>query len=137
MAKQSSNDRPNRRRWARLSVYYPVAITVPSNQGSRTLKARGTELSEGGMGVFAPVELRVGDDVQLEFTLPYSPRKMVARATVRNLNRYYYNLEFVAETAVEQLELTLLRQAVSSLRGRLEGVSVRAQVISSPSWKRA
>jgi hypothetical protein len=128
MASQNSNKTANRRRWPRLSVYYPVAITVKSKEESRTLKARGTELSEGGMGVFAPVELHIGDAVQLEFTLPYSQRRLMARAMVRNLNRYYYNLEFVAATAVEELELTLLRQAVASLRGRLEGVSVRAKV---------
>ncbi len=136
MANRNSNARPNRRRWSRLSVFYPVVLTVPRKGETRMLKARGTDLSEGGMGVFAPIELRVGDGVQLEFTLPYSPRKMIARALVRNSSRYYYNLEFVAETAVEQLELTLLRQAVSALRGRLDGVSVQAKVISALSGRR-
>ncbi len=137
MANQGANDRANRRRWPRLNIYFPVAVSVPCNKGTRTLKGRGADLSEGGMGVFAPVELHVGDGVQLEFTLPYSRRGMIVHAVVRNLNRYYYNLQFVAETAVEELELTLLRQAVSNLRGRLDGISVRAKVMAAESGRSA
>jgi hypothetical protein len=54
---------------------------------------RGTEMSEGGMLLYAGILLHPGDMLELEFNTPSHSRMT---AVVRYRNGYCFGLEFVA-----------------------------------------
>lgn len=62
---------PVARRWTRHKLDVPIRVIVHLEEKSRVISGRGKEISEGGMAVFAGVELRVGDKIEVEFTPPY------------------------------------------------------------------
>ncbi len=100
---------PQPRRWRRLRIDLPVRIL--RRQGA-AIHGCGTELNGGGMRVFGVLDLSVGDEVGLEFTLPYWNQLLRLRAVVRNRSGYTYGLEFLTENdadykAVGQLEFVL------------------------------
>src|SRR5207245_5269222 len=68
--------------------------------GSRTRVAgRGTEISEGGMAVFAGVDLKPYDLMELEFEAPSRARVI---AVIRNRSGYCFGLEFLTPLSPEQ-----------------------------------
>lgn len=88
---------PKSRRWQRHPVDLPVQvpIRVPLADGFSTtmVSGRGTELSEGGMGLYAGILLKEGDLLEVEFGSPCHFRMM---AVVRYRSGYCFGLEFVA-----------------------------------------
>lgn len=105
---------PLPRRWRRFHFEVPVRLVVhrPSYAGSIT--GRGTELNEGGMCVFATIELHLGDQVAVEFTPPHGEAPLRLWAVVRNRAGYYFGLEFLAENTGERDQVERFR---SVLRG--------------------
>ncbi len=69
-----------------------LRLSVPAT--GQKIHARSSDISQGGMGLFAPVELQVNDPVYLEFTLPYTGKPQRCAAIVRNRNGYRYGVEF-------------------------------------------
>ena len=63
---------PVARRWTRHKLDVPIRVIVHLEDKSRVISGRGKEISEGGMAVFAGVELHVGDKIEIEFTPPHS-----------------------------------------------------------------
>ena len=57
-----------------------------------TVPGRGTELSEGGMALYAGVNLKPGDLMQVEFLTPYHSQ---VTGMIRNRSGYYFGLEFL------------------------------------------
>jgi PilZ domain len=57
--------------------------------------AHGRDISEGGMAVYVPTELNVGDSAALELTVPYSQEKLLLKAFVRNREGFRYGIEFI------------------------------------------
>jgi hypothetical protein len=53
----------------------------------------GTELSEGGMELYAGIWLKPGDLLEVEFGIPYCVRTM---AIVRDCSGFCFGLEFIA-----------------------------------------
>src|ERR1700739_1844166 len=85
-----------RRRWRRHPLDVPIRVIVHSLSKTSVFVGRGNELSEGGMAVTAGVELKNGDEAEIEFTPPYSGGPIRIRGIVRNRAGYRYGLEFVA-----------------------------------------
>ena len=81
-------DRREKRRHRRLEV--EAAVTVRSERG--LVPGRTLEVSESGMSAILPVELHVGETVELEIKLP--PNTATARAIVRNRNVFRHGFEF-------------------------------------------
>ena len=81
----------------------------------RTLirEGRGTEMSEGGMRLLLGVELGLGEEIEVEFTPPYSGKPIRVRSEVRNRNGYRYGVELVPEGMEERSEVTRLRQMLN------------------------
>lgn len=102
------------RRWKRYQIRVPVRVVVHRGDVSTRVNGRGTELNEGGMCVFAGVELNIGDQLELEFTAPYSPEMLRVWASVRNRYGYYYGLEFLAENSGEREQVQRFRQVLRS-----------------------
>ena len=86
---------PNSRRWARYKVDVPVVITLRRLGEVTVLEGRGSELNCGGMKIFLPTDLLIGDQVTVEFTPPYSSQPVMMRGVVRNCHIYSYGVEFV------------------------------------------
>src|SRR5437899_2464011 len=86
------------RRFRRYKLDVPVRVVVPTEDKIRIIDGRGNELNEGGLAVSAGVELALDENIEVEFTPPYSGEPIRARAVVRNRNGYRYGLEFLTET---------------------------------------
>jgi hypothetical protein len=107
---------PAARRWTRHKLDVPIRVIVHLQHKSRVISGRGKEISEGGMAVFAGVELRVGDKIEIEFTPPYGMPIRV-QGIVRNRHGYCYGVEFFAVDDAQIAEKERLRAALHSSNG--------------------
>ncbi len=106
------------RRWRRYALQVPVRIVVHRPAYAACITGRGTELNEGGMCVFAGIEMRLGDQVAVEFTPPYGNTPLRLWAAVRNRSGYYYGLEFLAENNGETREVERFRTVLRAATGQ-------------------
>ena len=80
------------RRWERQSVDLPVKIGIFNGTDPIEIPGRVTELSEGGMSLYAGMALKPGDLLEVEFEMPFH---RTVQAVVRNRTGYNFGLEFV------------------------------------------
>lgn len=84
---------PNTRRWRRLPVDFPVRVVTARGFSTTVIPGRGTELSQGGMVLYAGALLTPGDVLEIQFdTACHS--KMTA--IVRSRDGFCFGLEFLA-----------------------------------------
>lgn len=107
---------PVARRWTRHKLDVPIRVIVRNQEKSRVIAGRGKEISEGGMAVFAGVELRLGEKIEIEFTPPYGMPIRV-QGIVKNRNGYCYGVEFFAVDDEQMTEKDRLRTALNSTNG--------------------
>lgn len=108
-----------KRRWERNGIDVPLRLIFwNSLHAAKIVDARGRDMSEGGMAVFAGVELRIGDIIELEFTPAYSGHPLRVKAEVRNRRGYSYGIEFLADTTTEQSQAARLRELLISASGQ-------------------
>jgi hypothetical protein len=81
------------RRWNRLPVDLPVRVVTSKGFSTTVVPGRGTEMSEGGMVLYAGIMLNPGDLLELEFETPFHSR---IPAVVRSRNGFCFGLEFIA-----------------------------------------
>ena len=84
---------PVTRRWDRLPVDLPVRVVTSKGFSTTVVAGRGTEMSEGGMVLYAGIMLNPGDLLELEFDTPIHSR---IPAIVRSRNGFCFGLEFIA-----------------------------------------
>ena len=84
---------PSTRRWQRHPVDLPVRVAVTDGFSTTLVSGRGTELSEGGMELYAGIGLKPGDLLEVEFGIPRCLRMM---AVVRHRSGYCFGVEFIA-----------------------------------------
>ena len=82
----------NSRRWPRLEVDMPVRVVTSKGFSTTVVEGRGTELSEGGMVLYAGILLNPGDLLEIEFETPTLSR---LTAIVRSRNGFCFGLEFI------------------------------------------
>jgi len=80
------------RRWIRQTVDLPVKVGIYNDSDTVLVPGRVTELSEGGMSLYAGMSLKPGDLLEVEFELPVA---QTVQAVVRNRTGYNFGLEFV------------------------------------------
>jgi hypothetical protein len=107
-----STDFTPKRRWPRQKVDVPVRLVLHGYNRTFLVEGCGNDLSDGGMLVFAALQLPVGREVEVEFQLPESPEPLRVPATIRDRNRYFYGLEFTPESAEQQTQIARVRQAL-------------------------
>ena len=108
-----------KRRWQRFKIDVPIRLIYwNSLHNAKIADARGRDMSEGGMAIFAGVELRVGDIIEIEFTPAYSGQPMRVKAEVRNRRGYSYGIEFLSDTTDEQSQAARLRELLISATGK-------------------
>jgi hypothetical protein len=83
------------RRWPRFKVSLSMRLLLQNPAGIEYIYAHGRDISEGGMAVYVPTELNVGDSAALEFTVPHSQEKLLLTAFVRNREGFRYGIEFI------------------------------------------
>ncbi|HSS98108.1 MAG TPA: PilZ domain-containing protein [Terriglobales bacterium] len=80
------------RRWVRQTVDLPVKIGVYQDSEAVLVPGLVTELSEGGMSLYAGMALKPGDLLEVEFQMPIA---RTVQAVVRNKTGFNFGLEFV------------------------------------------
>jgi len=107
-----------KRRWERRKIDIPIRLIFwNSLHTAKIVEARGRDMSDGGLAVFAGVELRVGDIVEIEFTPAYSGQPLRVKAEVRNRRGYSYGIEYLKDTSTEQTQAARLRELLISASG--------------------
>ena len=104
----------SKRRSIRYKLDVPLRVIVQKEETTLVRDGRGTELSDCGMCVMAGVELGVGEEVEIEFTLPYSGEPIRVSGAVRNRNGYRYGCEFIPDGQGEQNDVARLRQVLQT-----------------------
>jgi hypothetical protein len=100
---------PVARRWQRFSLQVPVRLVVHRTAQVDCINGNGLELNEGGMCLFAGIEMRTGEQVTVEFTPPSAADPLRIWAAVRNRRGNYYGLEFLAENTGERAQVARYR----------------------------
>jgi hypothetical protein len=98
----SSQERAVFRRWQRYRLNVPIRLIHAHEGTSKIMSGRGNDVSEGGVLVFAGLELKTGDEVSIEFTPPFSAGPVRARGVVRHRRGYNYGIEFLLETEADK-----------------------------------
>jgi len=104
-----------KRRSIRYKLDVPLRVIFHKQDATLIREGRGTEISEYGMCVMAGVELKFGEEVENEFTLPYSGEPIRVPGAVRNRNGYRYGCEFTLDGQGERKDVSRLRQALQTL----------------------
>ncbi len=120
-----AGSRPSRekaifRRWQRYRLNLPVRVIVTRDDDTRIADGRANDISEGGMLIFAGVELRAEDRVMVEFTPPYSSNPLRAPGIVRHRRGYNYGVEFRTESASDIEETAKFRNLLRLSAGGTE-----------------
>src|SRR6476660_7633096 len=90
------------RRWQRYRLNLPIRLIFVHDGGTKITSGRGNDMSEGGVLVFAGMELKTGDEVSIEFTPPFASGPVRARGVVRHRRGYNYGIEFLLDTKEDQ-----------------------------------
>src|SRR5271169_387364 len=102
------------RRWPRYRINVPVRLVVQRPHKTVMVSGRGMELNEGGMGLFAGVELKPGQRVEIEFTPPYG-QPLRVRSTVRNRSGYNYGTEFLLLNRDDTQQAERIREVLQAM----------------------
>ena len=97
-----------RRRWQRFLLDLPLRLVV-HREKTTIINGRGSDISEGGLLIFAGVELKEGEEIFVEFTPPYSSDPIRVRGVVRNREGYKYGVEFLWNSPEEEEQTTRFR----------------------------
>ena len=101
------------RRWPRSKIDVPVRAVIHKPDQTLFRDGRGMEMSEGGMCLLMEGELGLGEQIEVEFTPPYSGKPIRVRSEVRNREGYRYGVEFISEGKQERSEVARLRQMLT------------------------
>ena len=82
-----------KRRWRRHPLSAPIRLLTQKV----SIDGRGVTMSEGGMCLFALVNLGIGTPVEVEFMDPQSHELVRAHGAVRNRAAYLYGIEFLVK----------------------------------------
>ncbi|HEX3585172.1 MAG TPA: PilZ domain-containing protein [Candidatus Angelobacter sp.] len=99
---KASPERAVFRRWQRYRLNLPIRIIHTHDGTTKIMAGRGNDMSEGGVLVFAGLELKTGDEVSIEFTPPFASGPVRARGVVRHRRGYNYGIEFLLDTKEDQ-----------------------------------
>ena len=74
----------------RFSLDVPLRIHLRMGE---LILGRTVDISESGVSVMVPLEITIGQQIELDFKLPFEPVNV--HAVVKNKNAFRYGLEFV------------------------------------------
>jgi hypothetical protein len=97
-----SKERAVFRRWQRYRLNLPIRLIFTHDGTTKYMSGRGNDMSEGGVLVFAGMELKTGDEVTIEFTPPFAEGPVRARGMVRHRRGYNYGVEFLIDSDADK-----------------------------------
>lgn len=106
-----------KRRSVRYKLDVPLRVILHKADATLIRDGRGTDLSELGMCVMTSLELGVGEELEIEFTIPYSGEPIRVSGAVRNRKGYRYGCEFTPDGQAEQDDVARLRQVLQTFAG--------------------
>lgn len=121
VAMKSASERNSFRRWQRQRLNMPIRLIVSREDRTKIIEGRANDISEGGLLIFAGVELRGGERLAVEFTLPYSSTPVRAPGIVRHRRGYHYGIEFGSETLADQEQTEKFRNLLQLAAGSVAG----------------
>ena len=96
----------NTRRWQRQPVDLPVSVVVLNGVSRIVIPGRATEISEGGMALYAGmIHPKRGDLVEVEFQIPSHAR---VAAMIRNRACFSFGLEFLTPVVTDSRTVSQL-----------------------------
>jgi len=96
----------NTRRWQRQQVDLPVSVVVLNGVSRIVIPGRATEISEGGMALYAGmIHPKRGDLVEVEFQIPSHAR---VAAMIRNRACFSFGLEFLTPVVTDSRTVSQL-----------------------------
>ncbi len=105
------------RRAARYKLDVPLRVVLQKDVTVLIREGRGTELSQLGMCVWAPVELKIAEELGIEFTIPFSGEPIRVSGVVRNRKGYRYGCEFIPDNEGERADVARLLQVLQTFAG--------------------
>lgn len=109
------------RRFPRYKVDVPVRVITQGLTKVTIVQGRGSELNNGGMAIFAGMELSIGAQVLVEFTPPYSGQPVRVRCFVRNRVGYRYGVEFITESDDDYENVNRIETILKSMGSPVDG----------------
>jgi c-di-GMP-binding flagellar brake protein YcgR len=105
---------PDRRQHERVPV--DLRVTWVSGEGTtvRGAVGRACDLSQGGISVFLPKSLQLGELSELQFKLPISPEPFRVRVVLRTRDSFRYGFEFLSLTSHQRALIQQLCQTLSA-----------------------
>jgi c-di-GMP-binding flagellar brake protein YcgR len=105
----------DRRRYPRVPIDFRV--TWVSGQGTtvRGAVGRACDISQGGISVFLPKTLHIGDTSELQFKLPTCHEPMRVRVVLRTRDSFRYGFEFISLSAQQRTIIEQLCQTMAAL----------------------
>lgn len=88
---------PDARREPRFRIEVDVTI---NSRTCGVLKGHSVDISESGMAAMLPIEAALGENVELNFTLPSGP--VTIHAIVRQKRAFRYGFEFVNSDSMHE-----------------------------------
>ncbi len=107
----------SQRRAVRYKLDVPLRVVLRKDVTVLIREGRGTELSQLGMCVWAPVELKVAEELGIEFTIPFSGEPIRVSGVVRNRKGYRYGCEFIPDNEGERADVARLLQVLQTFAG--------------------
>ncbi len=84
------------RRFARYRTDLPLIVKVLGQNGYFRVHGRCFEIAEAGLGAVITSELKAGEMVSLEFSVPNLPEPLGVKAVVRHRMGFLHGFEFIA-----------------------------------------
>ena len=103
-----------KRRSIRYKLDVPLRVILHKQDATLLRDGRGTEISEYGMCIMTGLELKLGEEVEIEFTLPYSGEPIRVAGAVRYRDGYRYGCEFTLDGQGERKDVARLRQVLQT-----------------------
>lgn len=98
---------PSRYSLERKFVRCSLDVRAKLKVGEREIKVRTLDISEGGMGIISPVEIREGSSFLVELEFPAVPGIFRTEVHTRNRAGFRYGFSFAA---MDESSMTLLKK---------------------------
>ena len=105
-------DQSIQRRWKRFHVEMRLKVFLLKDGPQKFTFGQGSDISEGGLAAYIPLELHPGETVAMEFIFPNSKHSIRVIAQVRNKNGFRYGMEY---TKIDTFDRETLVRALKNL----------------------
>jgi hypothetical protein len=112
MTEDKKPDYSIQRRWKRYRVEMRLKVFLQKDGPQRFTFAQGSDISEGGLAAYIPLELSPGESVQIEFVFPYSKNTVRVAADVVNKNGFRYGMAY---SKIDPNDQQMLGRALKTL----------------------